>query len=80
MMATRRPIGKIPAKLARFRLYRHRSLRVNTRFAAFFKIYQIISLKSLKFGKIIVPLIPKDMFRLVCLVKLVFFAREGVAF
>ena len=30
--------------------------------------------------KIIVPLIPKDMFRLVCLVKLVFFAREGVAF
>ena len=26
------------------------------------------------------PLIPKDMFRLVCLVKLVFFAREGVAF
>ena len=29
---------------------------------------------------IIVPLIPKDMFRLVCLVKLVFFAREGVAF
>ena len=31
-------------------------------------------------SKIIVPLIPKDMFRLVCLVKLVFFAREGVAF
>ena len=30
--------------------------------------------------KIIDPLIPKDMFRLVCLVKLVFFAREGVAF
>ena len=30
--------------------------------------------------EIIVPLIPKDMFRLVCLVKLVFFAREGVAF
>ena len=29
---------------------------------------------------IIDPLIPKDMFRLVCLVKLVFFAREGVAF
>ena len=26
------------------------------------------------------PLVPKDMFRLVCLVKLVFFAREGVAF
>ena len=32
------------------------------------------------FAKIIDPLIPKDMFRLVCLVKLVFFAREGVAF
>ena len=30
--------------------------------------------------KIIDPLIPKDMSRLVCLVKLVFFAREGVAF
>ena len=29
---------------------------------------------------IIDPPIPKDMFRLVCLVKLVFFAREGVAF
>ena len=29
---------------------------------------------------IIDPLVPKDMFRLVCLVKLVFFAREGVAF
>ena len=28
--------------VARFRLYRHRSLQVNTRFAAFFKIYQII--------------------------------------
>ena len=27
---------------ARFRLYRRRSLQVNTRFAAFFKIYQII--------------------------------------
>ena len=33
-----------------------------------------------KFREIIDPLIPKDMFRLVCLVKLVFFAREGVAF
>ena len=27
---------------ARFRLYRHRSLQLNARFAAFFKIYQII--------------------------------------
>ena len=34
----------------------------------------------LKQLKIIDPPIPKDMFRLVCLVKLVFFAREGVAF
>ena len=34
----------------------------------------------LKKIKIIDPLVPKDMFRLVCLVKLVFFAREGVAF
>ena len=31
-------------------------------------------------NQIIDPLVPKDMFRLVCLVKLVFFAREGVAF
>jgi hypothetical protein len=36
--------------------------------------------KILNFVKIIDPLIPKDMFRLVCLVKPVFFAREGVAF
>ena len=34
-----------------------------------FRVFQIID-----------PLVPKDMFRLVCLVKLVFFAREGVAF
>ena len=33
-----------------------------------------------EFCEIIDPPIPKDMFRLVCLVKLVFFAREGVAF
>ena len=32
---------------ARFRLYRHRSLQVNTRFSVFFKIYQIIWLKIL---------------------------------
>ena len=36
--------------------------------------------KSCEFFVIIDPLVPKDMFRLVCLVKLVFFAREGVAF
>ena len=40
--------------VARFRLYRHRFLQENTSFAAFFKIYRIINLKFLKFGKIIV--------------------------
>ena len=39
--------------VARFRLYRHRSLQANTRFAAFLKIYKIIKLKFLKFGKIL---------------------------
>ena len=39
--------------VARFRLYRHQFLQENTRFAAFFKIYQIIKLKFLKFGKIL---------------------------
>ena len=47
----RRPVGKISANLARFRLYRHGSLQENTRFAAFFKFYQIIKLNFLKFGK-----------------------------
>ena len=37
--------------VARFRLNRRGSLQVNTRFSAFFKIYQIIYLKFLKFGK-----------------------------
>ena len=44
--ATRRPIGKISAKfrqnVSSFRLYRHRFLQENMRFAAFFKICQII--------------------------------------
>ena len=46
---------KFSAKFARFRLYRRRSLQVNTntRFAAFFKIYQILKLKFLKFDKIL---------------------------
>ena len=39
--------------VARFRLYRHRFLQENTRFAAFFKIYQIIKLKILKNDKIL---------------------------
>ena len=34
-------------KIARFRLYRHRSLQANMRFAAFFKSYQILKLKLL---------------------------------
>ena len=43
--------AKFRQNVARFRLYRHRFLQENTRFAAFFKIYQIIKLKFLKFGK-----------------------------
>ena len=34
--------AKFRQNVARFRLYRHRSLQVNKRFAAFFNIYQII--------------------------------------
>ena len=44
-------LEKCRQDLARFRLYRHRSLQVNTRFEAFFKIDQIIELTFLKFGK-----------------------------
>ena len=33
--------AKFRQNVARFRLYRHRFLQENTRFAAFFKIYQI---------------------------------------
>ena len=43
--------AKFRQNVARFRLYRHRFLQENTRFAAFFKIYQIIKLKFLKFVK-----------------------------
>ena len=46
-------LAKFRQNVARFRLYRHRSLQLNTRFAAFFKIYQIIKLNFLKFGKIL---------------------------
>ena len=45
--------AKFRQNVARFRLYRHRFLQENTRFAAFFKIYQILKLKFLKFGKIL---------------------------
>ena len=44
-------ISEFRQNFARFRLYRHRSLQENTRFAAFFIIYQILKLKFLKFGK-----------------------------
>ena len=39
--------------VARFRLYRYRSLQENMRFAAFFEIYQILKSKFLKFDKIL---------------------------
>ena len=39
---TRRVVANFWQNFARFRLYRHRSLQVNTRFSGFFKIYQII--------------------------------------
>ena len=45
-------LAKFRQNVARFRLYRHRFLQENTRFAAFFKIYQILKLKFLKFDKI----------------------------
>ena len=48
-----RRLAKFRQNVARFRLYRHRFLQVNMRFAAFFKIYKIIKLKFLKFGKIL---------------------------
>ena len=44
--------AKFRQNVGRFRLYRHRFLQLNTRFAVFFKIYQITKLKFLKFGKI----------------------------
>ena len=46
-------LAKFRQNGARFWLYRHRFLQENMRFAAFFKIYQIIKLKFLKFGKIL---------------------------
>ena len=44
---------KFRQSVARFRLYRHRFLQQNMRFAAFFKIFQIFKLKFLKFGNIL---------------------------
>ena len=48
-----RRLAKFRQNVARFRLYRLRSLQENMRFAAFFKIYQIFKLKFLKFGNIL---------------------------
>ena len=48
-----RRLAKFRQNVARFRLYRLRSLQENMRFAAFFKIYQILNLKFLKFDKIL---------------------------
>ena len=47
-----RRLAKFRQNVARFRLYRLRFLQQNMRFAAFFKIYQILKLTFLKFGKI----------------------------
>ena len=42
-----RRLAKFRQNVARFQLYRHRFLQENMRFAAFFKIYQIIKLNFL---------------------------------
>ena len=44
-------LAEFRQNVVRFRLYRLRFLQENTSFAAFFKIYQIIKLIFLKFGK-----------------------------
>ena len=46
-----RRLAKFWQNVARFRLYRLQFVQENMRFAAFFKIYQIIKLNFLKFGK-----------------------------
>ena len=48
-----RRLAKFRQNVARFRLYRLRFLQENMRFAAFFKIYQILKLEFLKFDKIL---------------------------
>ena len=53
--------AKFRQNVARFRLYRHRFLQENTRFAAFFKVYQIILLKYLKFSKLLQILRHSDL-------------------
>ena len=46
-------LAKFRQNVDRFRLYRLRFLQVNMRLTAFFKIYQILKLKFLKFDKIL---------------------------
>ena len=46
-----RRLAKFWQNVARFQLYRLRFLQENMRFAAFFKIYQILKLNFLKFDK-----------------------------
>ena len=48
-----RRLAKFRQNVVRFRLYRLQFLQENMRFAAFFKIYQILKLKFLKFDKIL---------------------------
>ena len=48
-----RRLAKFRQNVARFRLYRLRFLQENMRSTAFFKIYQILKLKFLKFDKIL---------------------------
>ena len=48
-----RRLAKFRQNVARFRLYRLRFLQENMRFAAFFKIYQILKLNFLEFNKIL---------------------------
>ena len=47
-----RNFAKFRQNVVRIRLYRHRFLQENMRFAAFFEIYQIMQLHILKNGKI----------------------------
>ena len=51
--ARERRLAIFRQNVTRSRLYRHRFLQQNMRFAAFFKIFQIFKLKFLKFGNIL---------------------------
>ena len=46
--------AKFRHNVARFRLYRHRSLQVNMRFSWFFEIYKIINLQFWKFSNVFI--------------------------